>query len=63
MIHRQGLDDFSEVEKCVLEPNGNFYVEAIRPSSEDAQRAELLEMVRSLSNEVRELKGLVAARG
>jgi uncharacterized membrane protein YcaP (DUF421 family) len=63
VIHKQGLEDFSEVEKCVLEPNGAFYVEAMRPSSEDAQRAELLEMVRSLADEVRELKWMVAARG
>jgi len=47
----------------VLEPNGTFYVEAIQPSSEDAQRTELLTMVRALSDEVRELKGMVAARG
>ena len=63
VIHKQGLNDFSEVEKCVLEPNGTFYVEAIQPSSEDAQRTELLTMVRALSDEVRELKGMVAARG
>jgi uncharacterized membrane protein YcaP (DUF421 family) len=63
VIHKQGLNDFSEVEKCVLEPNGNFYVEAMLPSADDAQRAELLEMVRSLADEVRELKGMVAARG
>lgn len=63
VIHKQGLDDYSEVEKCVLEPNGTFYVEGIRPSSDDAQRAEVLELVRSLSAEVKELKVLVAARG
>ncbi len=63
VIHKQGLNDFSEVEMCVLEPNGAFYVEAVQPSSEDAQRTELMTMVRALSDEVRELKGMVAARG
>lgn len=63
VIHKQGLDDYSEVEKCVLEPNGTFYVEAIRPSTDDAQRAEVLALVRSLSAEVKELKVLLAARG
>jgi uncharacterized membrane protein YcaP (DUF421 family) len=63
VIHKQGLNDFSEVEKCVLEPNGTFYVEAMKPSSDDAQRREILELVRSLSTEVRELKVLLAARG
>jgi len=28
VVHKQGLNDFSEVETCVLEPNGTFYVEA-----------------------------------
>ncbi len=63
VIHKQGLDDYSEVEKCVLEPNGTFYVEGMKPSSDDAQRGEILELVRSLSIEVRELKALLATRG
>jgi uncharacterized membrane protein YcaP (DUF421 family) len=63
VIHKQGLNDYSEVEKCVLEPNGTFYVEAKSPSSDDAQRKEVLELVRTLSTEVRELKVLLAARG
>ena len=33
VLHKQGLNDFSEVEKCVLEPNGTFYVEAMKPNS------------------------------
>jgi len=63
VIHKQGLNDYSEVEKCVLEPNGTLYVEAMSPSSDDAQRKEVLELVRTLSTEVRELKVLLAARG
>jgi uncharacterized membrane protein YcaP (DUF421 family) len=63
VIHKQGLNDYSEVEKCVLEPNGTFYVEAKTPSSDDAQRKEVLELVRTLSTEVRELKVLLEARG
>ena len=63
VIHKQGLNDYFEVEKCVLEPNGTFYVEAKTPSSDDAQRKEVLELVRSLSTEVKELKLLLAARG
>jgi len=59
VIHKQGLDDFFEVEKCVLEPNGTFYVEATKPSSDDVERREILELVRSLSVEVKELRGLI----
>jgi uncharacterized membrane protein YcaP (DUF421 family) len=63
VIHKQGFDDYTEVERCVLEPNGTFFLEGMRPSSDDAQRGEILELVRSLSTEVRELKVLLAARG
>jgi uncharacterized membrane protein YcaP (DUF421 family) len=63
VIHKQGFEDYADVEKCVLEPNGTFYVEGKKPSSDDVQRTEVLELVRSLSAEVRELKGLLAARG
>jgi len=63
VVHKQGLNGFDEVAKCVLEPNGNFYVESMLPTAGDMELAELLEAVRSLSDEVRELKGLVAAKG
>jgi len=66
VLHRQGYNDFSEVEKCVLEPNGNFYIEGIKSMSDDAQRADLrLEMRESLTaltREVKELRAELAAR-
>lgn len=66
VLHRQGYNDFDEVEKCVLEPNGNFYIEGIKSKSDDAQRADLrLEMRESLAaltREVKELRAELAAR-
>ena len=62
VLHKQGLDSFGQVERCVLEPNGTFYVEPIKPSDEDKQRADVLEAVRALTIEVRELRGKLAAR-
>ena len=56
VVHKQGLNRFSEVEKCVLEPNGTFYVEAITPSIGDAERADVLKAVRALTAEVKGLK-------
>jgi uncharacterized membrane protein YcaP (DUF421 family) len=63
VVHKQGLNGFEEVEKCVLEPNGTFYIEAMQPSASDAERAEVLEAVRSLSDEVRSLKAQLRAAG
>jgi uncharacterized membrane protein YcaP (DUF421 family) len=66
VLHRQGFNDFSEVEKCVLEPNGNFYLEGIKSMSDDAQRAEMrAEMktsLEALTLEVRQLRAELAAR-
>jgi uncharacterized membrane protein YcaP (DUF421 family) len=63
VLHKQGFNNFDEVEKCVLEPNGNFYMEGIKEKSDDAQRAEVMKMIQALTREVQEMKGLLAARG
>jgi len=62
VLHKQGLDTVSEVERCVLEPNGTFYVEAIKPSEEDRQRADIAEAVLALAIEVRELRAKLAGQ-
>ncbi len=56
VLHKQGLNDFAEVEKCVLEPNGTFYVEQMEPGSDDAARARILDAVLALTAEVKSLK-------
>jgi uncharacterized membrane protein YcaP (DUF421 family) len=61
VIHKQGLNEFAEVEKCVLEPNGTFYVEAMKPSRDDVQDQAILKLLEDLSTEVRELRAQVAA--
>jgi uncharacterized membrane protein YcaP (DUF421 family) len=63
VIHKQGLSDFSQVEKCVLEPSGNFFIEQKDPMRPFAERAQVLKEIRELAAEVKELKGLLAARG
>jgi uncharacterized membrane protein YcaP (DUF421 family) len=63
VLHKQGFNDFSEVEKCVLEPNGNFYIEGIKSMSDDAQRAELRKSIEELHLEVKQMRTELAARG
>lgn len=62
VLHRQGYDDFGQVERCVLEPNGNFYIEGIKAKSDDAQRAELKSMIDALTKEVKAMRAELAAR-
>jgi uncharacterized membrane protein YcaP (DUF421 family) len=62
VLHKQGFSEFEQVEKCVLEPNGNFYLEGIKWMSDDAQRATLMEAIESLTREVRDMRAELAAR-
>jgi uncharacterized membrane protein YcaP (DUF421 family) len=62
VLHKQGFNSFEEVEKCVLEPNGNFYMEGIKALSDDAQRAALMKAVEALTVEVKEMRAELAAR-
>lgn len=63
VLHKQGLSDFSQVERCALEPSGNFYVEQADPLREGRQRSEILRDIQELTAEVRELRAMLATRG
>jgi len=56
VIHRQGFDNFHQVHKCELEPNGTFYVEAFDPSAADRRQAELLGRLDKLQDEIAQLR-------
>ena len=63
VLHKQGLNDYGQIERCVLEPSGNFYVEQKDPLREGKERGEILRQLSALSAEVQELKTMLAARG
>lgn len=62
VIHKQGFDDFSEVEICVLEPNGSFYVEGMKPSLDDTHMASLKDAIDLLTREVKDMRAQLASR-
>jgi uncharacterized membrane protein YcaP (DUF421 family) len=62
VVRRQGYEDFAEVAKCVLEPNGSFYISAIKPSFEDNRQQVLLNRLDLLSGEVQALRTELAKR-
>ena len=37
VLHRQGFDSISEVEQCVLEPGGTFYIQRKMPPQDEVQ--------------------------
>jgi uncharacterized membrane protein YcaP (DUF421 family) len=62
VMHRRGLSDYSQVQTCVLEPSGNFFVEEVDPLREGRQRGEILKDIKALTAEVRELRAMLATR-
>ena len=56
VIHRQGFEHLSQVRRCILEPNGTFYVEPFEPSSTEKQHSELIQKLDALTREVAALR-------
>lgn len=56
VLNRNSFNDPSEVQVCVLEPNGSFYVKGMTPSASDRQMTELQEALRALTREVQALR-------
>lgn len=56
VIHKQGFEHLNQVKRCVLEPNGTFYVEAMEPSPMERQHVELMAKIDALTREVAALR-------
>jgi uncharacterized membrane protein YcaP (DUF421 family) len=61
VIHRQGFERLSQVRRCVLEPNGTFYVEPMEPSTAEQQHEELVAKLEALTREVAALRKAASA--
>lgn len=60
VIRKQGFDDCADVQTCVLEPNGSFYITGKQPSSEARNHAELMERLDALDRELQAVKAKLA---
>jgi uncharacterized membrane protein YcaP (DUF421 family) len=63
VLSKNGFNDPSDVQACVLEPNGTFYVEGKKPSGEEVERAEMMRALAELATEVKALRREIGARG
>ena len=52
VLHRQGFDSLAEVERCVLEPGGTFYIQRKMPATETVQHQELVQGLKELKDRV-----------
>ncbi|WP_103932806.1 DUF421 domain-containing protein [Bryocella elongata] len=62
VLNKNGFTDPAEVEICVLEPNGTFYVRGLHPSIEEVHSSNLMKAIEELSAEVRSLRAEIAAK-
>jgi uncharacterized membrane protein YcaP (DUF421 family) len=63
VLNKNGFGDPSDVQTCVLEPNGTFFVEGKKPSGDEVERTEIMKALEALTSEVKALRREVAARG
>jgi uncharacterized membrane protein YcaP (DUF421 family) len=56
VIHKQGFEDFHQVHRCELEPNGTFYIEAVEPSVAEKHHADLMARLDALQAQVAAMK-------
>jgi uncharacterized membrane protein YcaP (DUF421 family) len=54
VCHRQGFSHVNEIESCVLEPGGTFFMKGKTPSSDEAFRKEVLDRLDGLSRRLDE---------
>jgi uncharacterized membrane protein YcaP (DUF421 family) len=56
VLHKQSFDTFEQVRRCVLEPNGTFFIEAKKPNLEEGELADVLTALKKLTAEVATLR-------
>lgn len=63
VLNKNGFNDPAEVELCVLEPNGTFFVKGKTPSSDQVERAALMAAIQGLRAEVVALREQMGRSG
>ena len=52
VLHRQGFSSLEEVERCVLEPGGTFFVQRKMPPAEEIEHDEVMRSLRDLQGKL-----------
>jgi uncharacterized membrane protein YcaP (DUF421 family) len=55
VLHRQGFGDLQDVERCVLEPGGTFYIHGKTPAMDEIQHAAVMKRLDELSEKLEAL--------
>lgn len=52
VLHRQGFDGLEEVERCVLEPGGTFYIQRKMPPVEKLEHEEVMKRLAEVNGKL-----------
>jgi uncharacterized membrane protein YcaP (DUF421 family) len=52
VLHRQGFDSLGEVERCVLEPGGTFYIQRKMPATETLEHDQVMRTLNELKGKL-----------
>jgi len=56
VAHRQGFKSLGEIDRCVLDPGGIFFIEGKTPPLVERQHAELLAQLQQINQQLNELR-------
>jgi uncharacterized membrane protein YcaP (DUF421 family) len=56
VAHRQGFKSLDQIERCVLEPGGTFFIQGKTPPMAERQHTELLARLDHLDGQIAELR-------
>ena len=56
VAHKQGFDNIGEIETCVLEPGGNFFIKARTPRTDERQYKEMVKLLHEIRDRVTRLE-------
>jgi uncharacterized membrane protein YcaP (DUF421 family) len=57
VLHRQGFESIRDVDRCVIEPGGTFFVQGKTPPTAELHHAELIKRLEELTAKVEALAG------
>lgn len=52
VLHRQGFDGLNDVEKCILEPGGTFYIQRKTPPADEVAHREVMQCLKELDGKL-----------
>lgn len=62
VLNKNGFNNPAEVEICILEPNGTFFVKGKQPTSDQVERSELMAALEGLRAEIIAMREEISGR-